>query len=185
MPYVPANVPEVFDSAFFAEEYNRIAGAVNFQEAIGQLGFNPDNAPFPVQAVTGTPIILQQWDTRGPNESISDGPVLTDPRVHAVNQIAVKEAGIFQVSFTLGYDHDQGAELRFEVYKNGLRTFIIADVAAFQVLTNSGCSATGMMTIESGDILEIRASSPTLSDINMTSGTFSVFKLRDLRTRFS
>ena len=187
MPYVPANVPQQYDAAFFAEELQRVANAYNVQEAIGELSFNPANAPFPVQAVTGSPIILRQWDTRGPDPATSDGPILVDPRVHTVNQIQVRESGVYFVNFTLAMDHDQGAELRFEVYVNGVATSIIADIAAFTVLTNSGASAGGQLSLDALDLLEIRVSTPDAGgvNINMTSGTFSVFKLRDLRTRFS
>ena len=188
MPYVPANVPTEIDPAFLAEEHQRIANAFNVQEAIGMLGFNPANAPFPVQTITlaGGQIVLENFDLVGPPVSLSDGPILTDPRIHPDNEMEIFEDGIYLVNFYVAFTHPLGTEIIFEVFRNGTGTFIGVIIDASQQTSASTASATGILVVSDGGVLDIRVSTPEVSeDIQITSGTLTAFKLRDLRTRFS
>ena len=188
MPYIPANVPEEIDSAYLAEEHQRIANAYNAQEGIGQLAFNVQNAPFPDQTVTlaGGQVLLENWDLRGPSDLISDGPINVDPRIHPVNEIDILEDGMYLLNFYLSYSHSNGAEMVFEIFRNGTRTFIGVTQDASQQTSFSTVNATGMLAISELGIIDLRISTPDTSQtINVESGALSVFKLRDLRTRFS
>lgn len=186
MPYVPSNVPLDYSDAYIAAELQRIAQAVNVLEGIGQIGFDPANGPFPNQVVTGSPLLLINFDTRGPSELISDGPVNTDPRIHPANEIEVLIEGVYLISYVFSFTHDLGTDLDFEVFKNGLVTGIRSGIDASQQTTRSTTNASGLIVVGENDLYDIRVSSITAPEnLQIGSGALSLFKLRDLRTRFS
>ena len=189
MPYVPANVPEEIGSAFLAEEHQRIANAYNLQEAFGALIIDIAGTPTPTsQLITTTPAKVENWNVRGPSEQLSDGPILVNPRLTPDFDLQAFEPGIYLLSFYVSYSHTLGDSLIWQIFLNGIDTRIGTRVDASQQTDVSSTSATTIFTIAEESIIDLRVSVPAGdmdATITVDTGALGIFKLRDLRTRFS
>lgn len=185
MSYAPGYVPVQYDAAFFARELRRIQEVLNFEEAIGNLSLDPDDAPI-ADTITTTPTKVPIWGLRGPDPNLSDGPIKTDPRLSPAGEIQVQSGGIYQVGFFLTFQHDFAVEVFFELYVNEARTFFFDALDNTNQQQEASVSATVQAIFQEGDLISLR--SYTLAgtdDVNFIAGEMFVHKLRDLRTRFS
>ena len=186
MPYIPANVPKEYNASFMAEELQRIANAYNSQESLGLIAFDPANAPHPQQTIGIVAEKLENFDLRGPREDIGDGPIQMDPRVHPDNEIEILLPGVYVINFYFFYDHVIGADVIFEVFRDGVATTLGAGTHASQQTDRSTITAAAMFSAIGGEIIDMRARTDAGTElIEMQAGTLSLFKIRDLRTRFS
>jgi hypothetical protein len=98
----------------------------------------------------------------------------------------VFERGIFLLTFYVNYTHDPGTEIEFEMYLNGSQTGLGSVIDASQQSRASSTSFSAMFSLSADDVIDIRATSPDGNeDIEWNSAAVQVYKLRDVRTRFS
>ena len=84
------------------------------------------------------------------------------------------------------YEHDQGAELIFELYYNNARTYLGALNDSSQQSTASSFPFAGMFQQAADGVIDVRVSTPgSDEDVTWVSLTLQVYKMRDLRTRFA
>ena len=185
MAYVPAAPPVEYDASFLQYELQRIANAVNFQRAVGELLFDIDAVHAP-QMIPLAPTKVIGWDIIGPDKLTSDGPILTSPRLSPDDDILILETGIYQIGFYVGFEHPPNETFLFEIYDNGVRTFIGGIVQASGGTTLSAISASAIKTISPDDVLDLRASCLSGTEIiTMQAGGLFALKEMDKRTRVS
>ena len=185
MAYVPSTPPVEYSAAFMQEELQRISNAYNFQRAVGELLFDID-AIHAAQSIPLAATKIIGWDIIGPDQATSDGPILTSPRLTPDDDILILEQGIYQIGFYVGFEHPPNETFLFELYDNGVRTFIGGIVQASGGTTLSAISASAIKTISVDDVLDLRASCLSgTEDITMQAGGLFALKEMDKRTRVS
>lgn len=185
MPYRPGLVPRDWTPAFIRRELQRVSEAYDFTECFGglHLVFLDPNVE---QTLTTTPQVMNCWVNVSPDPDVGDGPVLTEPLVSPTGTIQVFERGIFLLTFYVNYTHDPGTEIEFEMYLNGSQTGLGSVIDASQQSRASSTSFSAMFTLKADDVIDVRATSPDGNeDIEWNSSAVQVYKLRDVRTRFS
>ena len=187
MPYVHGTVQKEWSAQFIDFEFRRVAEAYNVQEAHGGLALNSDLTPGGVpQAIGAAPAqICNAFDLIIPSPLFGDGPVLTDPDP-AIDQIGIQLDGIYLLNYYISFAHTIGAEVVFEIFNDGTGIGLGSIVDASQQTSASSTSGTGILSLGDGNVIDLRvfAPSPT-EDVVWSNGALFVFKLRDLRTRFS
>ncbi len=187
MPYVPGPVPEQYTPQYMDFELHRIAQSYNVLEGIGGLALNSDITPGGIaQSVVGPPAQLcNAWQTIAPSPLFGDGPVNTNPDP-STNNIGIQVNGIYLLNYYLSFTHELGAEILFELFIDGLGIGLGSVVDASQQTSGSSTSGTGIVSMRDGITLDLRVVTPSVSeDVVWTNGSLMVFKMRDLRTRFS
>ena len=185
MPYRHGPVPEKYDAAFITREYQRIAEAYDFQDALGGLLLPLADGPI-AQTLTTTPEVINGWTRLTPTGGFGDGPVQTDPKLPPDSNIQVLQDGIYILSFYQNFAHTAGAFVSVQVFLNDVETGLGAIVDSSNQSDSSSLSMTSLFPLNDGNVLDVRASTDAgTEDIFWVSGSFQVFKLRDLRTRFS
>ena len=187
MPYKNAPVPRLYDPAYYNRELQRVGEAYNVEEAFGGIVLSPLNDPAGVaQTVTSTPTKIFGFRDVAPDPTIGDGFVSTVPRPNPDNNLTYQIDGTYQVSVFGAYEHDQGAELIFELYYNNARTYLGAINDTSQQSTASSFAFAGMFQQSADGVIDVRVSTPgSDEDVTWISLTMQVYKIRDLRTRFA
>lgn len=185
MPYRNGPVPDRYTPAYFKREYERIAEAYDYQDSLGGMSLGTDQGPI-AQVLTSTKEKVNCWLNVTPSVDVGDGPVLTDPRVSPASEIQVFQDGIFIMSFFANFTHDQGAFISVELFLNDVSFGLGAIIDASQQSTASSLSVTGILPLNQNNVVDMRVSTDAGTEaIFWVSASFQVFKLRDLRTRFS
>lgn len=168
-------------------ELHRIAQAYNVLEGIGGLSLNSDITPGGIAqtVLPPPPQIVNAWQDVVPSPLFGDGPVNTNPDP-ATNNIGIQVDGIYLLNFYMAFTHELGAEVLFELFINGTGIGLGSVVDASQQTSGSSTSGTGIVSMSEGSVLDLRVATPSVSEaVVWTNGALYVFKMRDLRTRFS
>ena len=185
MPYRHGPVPFTYDPAFITREYQRIAEAYDEQDALGGLQLPLADGPI-AQQLTVVPTLINAWTRITPTAGIGDGPVQTDPQLPPASSITVGQDGIYLISYFANFSHELGGYVATELFINDIDSGLGAIIDASQQSDASSLSVTGMFPMNESSVVDMRASTLLgTEDISWVSSAFQVFKLRDLRTRFS
>lgn len=185
MAYVPSAPPVEYSGAYLQQEFQRIANAYNFQRGVGELLFDLEAIHAP-QVLGIVPTKIINWDFIGPDATVSDGPVMTAPLLAPDDHIILLQDGIYQVGFYVGFEHPQNETFIFEIYVNGVRTFVGSIIEAAAAIDVSSLSTSAILSLENQDVIELRGACLTGDEIvTMRAGAMFALKEMDKRTRVS
>jgi len=185
MPYRHGPVPGVYEPAYIKREFERISEASDYQDTLGGLSLPLSDGPI-AQTLTTTKEKINCWTTLTPTPAFGEGPVQTDPRISPASEIRAGQDGLYMVTFYMNYEHPSGDLIGSQLFINGLDTGLGSIVDASNQSSAGSQAFTSIFPMKSGNTIDVRVFTDSgTSGIDVISAAFGIFKMRDLRTRFS
>lgn len=185
MPYRHGPVPPVYEPAYIKREFERIAEAYDYQDALGGLSLPLATGPIP-QDLTAITELINCWTNITPTPNFGDGPVQTDPRISPASEIQTGQDGLYLITVYANFTHTAGAFVGMQLFIEGIETGLSSIIDSSNQSTASSLAFSGQFPMNAGNTVSVRVFTDAgIETVFWVSAAFQIFKMRDLRTRFS